>query len=447
QILVEQANRLYVVRELTLAGRYLETALGIAPQDESIRKMHELVLQETTKLETARTSLEENIAKRNTSPVKGVWPEPAGSEEAGFLKNRVKEMEALVVSLRKSQQSRLSQLDQSVFSQIVQKSEEENQKFFGWFEKKLGDMEKRQDRNSLYLIFGIVGGFGLLLLVLVVFFHAHIKRNERIILGHQEQLYALVFDRKEALSSGRLALLAPRGNLADAGSITVQEMLKDPNARVRARGVEVLEAELVDQDAELAERILSPFLNDPDNRVRGNACKNFFRFNPSKTLSVLKEMAESDSKWMRVSAAWVLGEIEAVEGFDILKKLALDSDDHVMKRALIAMCKIRESPKQNIHPVVSEEIDSMLDGHIKHIDRYKDELRRKAKFSEVSRLRDQNEGGAPDSKKGLRKKSIPAGKEHLFSGEKEGQALKEAQNILKKADELKDKWKKDQQNV
>ncbi|HLD29830.1 MAG TPA: HEAT repeat domain-containing protein, partial [bacterium] len=431
QILVEQANQLYVGRELTKAKSYLETALRISPQDENIKRMLELVVQELAAASSAAPPPAEKPSK--SIPATALSPASSvaqGSEEVSFLKSRIKEMEGLLGSLRKEQQSRIQKSDQSVFSEIIRKSEEENAKMFGWLEKKFEDMEQKQRKYSLYTLFGVMGGVAFLLLLVITFFHAHVSRKEKIILAQQEQIYALAFNRKEALRRGA-AMLALKGKTASSDAITVEEMLDDPNARVRARGVEILEAELVDQDAELSERILSPFLADPDNRVRGNACKIFYRFNPSKALSVLNEMSGSNNKWMRISAAWVLGEIEAIEGIEILKKLVQDQDEHVMKRALISLCNLKESPKQSIPPLAAREVDRIINGHAKYISHYRDELRKKAKLSEVSSIRAKGTEGSSGSSVPDKEKDREKEQKTLFSGGTEGQALKDAQAALK----------------
>jgi len=300
----------------------------------------------------------------------------------------------------------------------------------------------------ILIILGIIGGAGIILVLIFTYFNLKLKKREEYILKQQENLMNIILKQQEALKKGR-ALLSPGATPSNPETITIEEMLHDPNSRVRARGVEILEAELVDQEPQVAERLLSPFLNDRDNRVRGNACKVLYRFNPERAREVLKEMAESNNKWMRVSAAWVFGEIEDLAGVEILKKLVKDRDDHVMKRALISLDKIKCSKRQNLPEDLKEELSEIINGHASKIKDYKDELKKRAKYSELQYLRGKGkeiDEAVKEIEKEIKKVSEPQKKEEEeieITEDEFDKGIKEAKDILKKADEIKSKWKKD----
>jgi len=57
-------------------------------------------------------------------------------------------------------------------------------------------------------------------------------------------------------------------------------------------------------------------------------------------MNALREMAVSEDKWMRLSAAWGLGEIGAQDGVKLLEMLLDDSDEDVKQRARTSLEKI-----------------------------------------------------------------------------------------------------------
>ena len=83
-----------------------------------------------------------------------------------------------------------------------------------------------------------------------------------------------------------------------------------------------------------------PFLDDQDNRTRANAAKAYYRYDPEKAIVVLKDMARSEDKWMRLSAAWALGEIGDTATGMILEMLLDDNDPQVKNRARLSLEKI-----------------------------------------------------------------------------------------------------------
>jgi hypothetical protein len=114
----------------------------------------------------------------------------------------------------------------------------------------------------------------------------------------------------------------------------------DPRTRARADSVEVI-AEIF-RDSSKAREMLGPFLDDEDNRTRANAAVAYHRYDPEKARLVIQDMAASEDKWMRLSAAWALGEIKDTISSKILEQLLDDSDTQVKNRARGSLEKIME---------------------------------------------------------------------------------------------------------
>lgn len=117
---------------------------------------------------------------------------------------------------------------------------------------------------------------------------------------------------------------------------TLLELLDDPDRRVRAtairvveltgslEGMKVLLGALADDDSrvranaieafeELADprfvQLLTPFLRDRDNRVRANAAKALWHLGWTEAREELLDMLEDDDEAMRISAIWAIGAI------------------------------------------------------------------------------------------------------------------------------------------
>ncbi|MFH1415540.1 MAG: HEAT repeat domain-containing protein [Elusimicrobiota bacterium] len=112
----------------------------------------------------------------------------------------------------------------------------------------------------------------------------------------------------------------------------------DPRVRARADSVDVI-ADIF-KDSSRATEMLKPFLDDRDNRTRGNAAVAYHRYDPEKAMAVLQDMATSNDKWMRISAAWALGEIGDSSTSRILETLLDDSDTQVKNKARVSFEKI-----------------------------------------------------------------------------------------------------------
>ncbi len=114
----------------------------------------------------------------------------------------------------------------------------------------------------------------------------------------------------------------------------------DDKARVRADTVEII-SEMF-KDSPIIEDMLEPYLHDTNNRVLANACKALFPHNRRRALEIVRRMAAEDNVWMRLSAAWVCGEMGVSECVKILTPLLNDTSEHVKKRAVISFEKLKE---------------------------------------------------------------------------------------------------------
>ncbi|RLD18342.1 MAG: hypothetical protein DRI36_01665 [Caldiserica bacterium] len=408
QILVERANAFYAKKELKKALELLERARKIDPGSERVKKLYEIVKNELyppKKIEKKEEKKEKRVEK-------------------------IRKVSEIVSSIRKRQIRKIKGLDRDTFLKIIKKSDEEREKLLKRIEEKIAEFEKKQKRYSLYMILGVIGGVGIILVFIFAYFNFKLKKREAFIVKQQEELMNIILKTSEALKKGR-ALLSPENPVGN--SVSIGELIHDPNPRVRARGIEIMEAELVEgvEDKEVIEKLLEPFLEDKNNRVRANACKALYKINPERALEELIKMSKSGDKWMRVSSAWCFGEICDLRGVPVLEELTKDEDDHVRKRALISLYRIRNLKEKDLSKELKDKLDEVIDGHANFIKNYEEELSKRYKQPEFLLLR------------GKKKKEEDEKVEKIEIKEtEEERKLKEIKEILKKADEIKDKWKK-----
>ena len=115
--------------------------------------------------------------------------------------------------------------------------------------------------------------------------------------------------------------------------------LSDPDNRVRSNCIEALEY------MKVQEAIPSLFsaLSDPDNRIRSVAAKALQSFGEEKVFTELKKMLESDEEWMKGSAIYALSHIQAGESISMLIEAARSAEHGETRlKAIIALANYND---------------------------------------------------------------------------------------------------------
>ncbi len=152
----------------------------------------------------------------------------------------------------------------------------------------------------------------------------------------QGKLFELLNMQAKALSSEETE------KVEVAGGRVITDV--NPHIRARADGVEMIPKTV--SDPNVAQKMLKPYLTDSNNRVRANACVAIHQYNPDLAVKALEKMADSPNKWMRLSAAWALGEIATPKVTHILRKLLDDVDERVKDKAMEAFENMAEVKKE-----------------------------------------------------------------------------------------------------
>jgi tetratricopeptide (TPR) repeat protein len=172
----------------------------------------------------------------------------------------------------------------------------------------------------------------------------------------QNRLLDLMAQQVKALSSETTEKIELKG---EGGRTVITDI--NPHVRARADGVEMIPKTI--SDPTVAEKMLRPYLSDPNNRVRANACVAIHRYNPEIAIDALTRMSGSPDKWMRLSAAWAVGEIGTVEVIPIIRKLLDDIEERVKDKAVGSFEKMAEVSED-----VGEEIRKIIEDQKKRPD-------------------------------------------------------------------------------
>ncbi|HNW34848.1 MAG TPA: HEAT repeat domain-containing protein, partial [Candidatus Ozemobacteraceae bacterium] len=129
---------------------------------------------------------------------------------------------------------------------------------------------------------------------------------------------------KKFLSKEQASLLSP--------------FLNDPDNRVRSNTIEAFEF----LKAEKAIPLLFPALEDPDNRIRASAAKALQSFGEEKVFATLRKMLKSHEDWMKGSAIYALSHIQAGEAIQMLIDAARDANSDIRIKALVALANYHD---------------------------------------------------------------------------------------------------------
>ncbi len=128
-------------------------------------------------------------------------------------------------------------------------------------------------------------------------------------------------------------------------TIILLNLLKDPNKRVRANCIESF---MQTKNRPGVVSALSKFLEDSNNRIKGNAIIVLYKLGREDVVEQIEDMLDSNDKWMKVTALYVLGELALSEyGMELVPMLA-SNDKDIRKNALISLIKMND-PKFHVY--------------------------------------------------------------------------------------------------
>ena len=382
KILITVSTEYYATDDYEMAFPYLTKAYEIAPENAKVKHMYDIVSQELIAREAENKDSELEVQKKAEEERRGAEVEAKRKEEEEELLQKKKQEEEkrrreLEAKRRKEKEKRRRDAE---FEAKMKSEREETKKTLltreEEIEKATNKYKETRKRLRQTIFLGIIGILSSLIvaifLIFIIFKYSDRRfekkwkkergeqdefrqRVEKILLGNQERTLELLEKMSGTLrgETKKVVVEMPGGG---------RQIITDINPHIRARadGVELIESTV--DDPKVGERLLKPFLEDRDSRVRANAGKALYKYNKEKAMVVLTEMCKSSDQWMRLSGAWALGEIGSQSAAESLLSLLQDSWEFVRERAAKSLEKILTQKKKEIETTLVERIESTLKG-------------------------------------------------------------------------------------
>ncbi|MEK6647077.1 MAG: HEAT repeat domain-containing protein [Candidatus Firestonebacteria bacterium] len=214
----------------------------------------------------------------------------------------------------------------------------EFQKMFGQSEEKMKALSQKSDIIIWILIIIFLIGFTGMVFISILKYYEY-KRESALYKMHKELLDE-VHGKTSVLVEGTVL------GLPEAQGPKIQE-------------IKIIEAELVDEnDAEIGERLISPYLNDSDIKVQAIAAKVMYKYNKISAIHKLDEMIKISDSSARIYAVKSLEEINTDETANMILCLVADSDSNVKKEVLKSLWRLKS--KKEISAPIKKEIEYIL---------------------------------------------------------------------------------------
>ena len=108
------------------------------------------------------------------------------------------------------------------------------------------------------------------------------------------------------------------------------------------------------------------FLDYPDNRIRANAIKALWSMRDRSGLLALQKMITSQTTEDRLSAVWLLGQVEIPRRTDILRKIAAkDPSQRVRDKAAEVTAKLEAQVNVPLPLTLIVNVDAYYDRQLK----------------------------------------------------------------------------------
>ncbi len=379
KILITVSTEYYATDDYERAFPYLTKAYELAPENAKVKYMYDIVSQELMARE-AEKEASELEAQRKAEQERREAEVGARRKEEKLLEKKKQEEERRKRGVDAKKRRKEEKRKEAEFEAKMKSEREETEKTLlareEEVEKATNKYEETRKRFRKNIFFGILGILSSLLvaifLIFIIFKYSDRRfekrwkkergeqdefrqRVEKILLGNQERTLDLLEKMSGTLRGETKKVIV---EMPGGGRQIITDI--NPHIRARADGVELIESTV--DDPKVGERLLKPFLEDRDSRVRANAGKALYKYNKEKAMVVLTEMCKSSDQWMRLSGAWALGEIGSQSAAEILLSLLKDSWEFVRKRAAKSLEKILTQKKEEIEKTLVERIESTLKG-------------------------------------------------------------------------------------
>lgn len=203
-------------------------------------------------------------------------------------------------------------------------------------------------KTYIFTAVGIALFIVLMVLLLIVYIHKRDSRREQIMMLSYEKIVDKLQPFITTAADKNL-----KGN-------EYPHIIKNINHQGKLRGVEVIEAELVETDKEIGERLLKPFIEDSNIEVRARAIKALYKYNPIKALKDLFIMSKDTNPEIRITVAQLLGQIGTEDSIRILIQMKDETDQKVKREVIKNLYEIFEGRSASLAKNVVESVENVL---------------------------------------------------------------------------------------
>ncbi|GAB4281785.1 MAG: hypothetical protein Kow0029_27020 [Candidatus Rifleibacteriota bacterium] len=168
-------------------------------------------------------------------------------------------------------------------------------------------------------------------------------------------LEKILINEKDVIVKSGLVKVFAR-NSKEKGLNTIIACLQDPDPRVRANTVEVIE----EQGIKGCEQHIVQLLQDPENRVKVNAAKFLVKNGYQQAFLTLRSMLVSPEVWLRDSVIFALGEIGDQASLTLLKAALKDPNQGIRLSVLKSLAKINNATARQVLKAASGDPDPIV---------------------------------------------------------------------------------------
>ena len=141
----------------------------------------------------------------------------------------------------------------------------------------------------------------------------------------------------------------------------MERLLKNPYLAVRAKGLIILEAEMLGSDGKkrAAARLLDTLLMDRDPMVAANAARAMAQYDMNKAMTAIEKLWAGDRQ-QKTAAAHVLGWVRCGRSVKLLLKAANDKDGKIAAAGIKGLGILKAAGGKGMPPAAAGEIDRAL---------------------------------------------------------------------------------------
>jgi hypothetical protein len=221
-------------------------------------------------------------------------------------------------------------------------------------------------KELTYIFTGFAVGILLLFLAVLAAFdrYAAIRKQENY--SQRIELERVMWAIKEGRTDGKSEQHDPAfaASLASSGlskaPSEMERILKNSSESVRAKGLIILEAEMLAKKKSTAMNLLTPLLSDQDPLIMANAARAMCRHDLNRGMSILEKMAAGDDRQQESASLHAMGWLKNDRAAAALMKAANSRDGKIASAAVKGLKLMKDRQFAGLSPKMAAEAGRLL---------------------------------------------------------------------------------------